>query len=167
MRSGIIGALAGVVALVIVGFAEVPSAAQDTFEISGEIDGLYPGVDATLEARVTNPHPFGIEVNSVAVIVADASSRCKASMLTVDGSSESVNVPPGGTGTIPLAVEMDRDAPDGCQGATWPLEFVGVAVAVADEGAASQISLPGIVMTAAAALIALAAIWAAIRRRAS
>lgn len=161
------GVLAGVVAFVIVGSAVGPSSDQGTFEISGEVEGLYPGVEAILEVRVTNPHPFVIEVNSVTVAVRDANSRCPGSMLTVEGSSESVEVPPEGTVIIPLTVEMDVDAPDACQSATWPLVFMGAAVDVADEELPSQTVLPVVLIAAMTALLVFGAIWAAIRRRAS
>jgi hypothetical protein len=106
-----------------------PSAhAQDGFSIAGEVDGLYPGANATLEARVTNPHPFVIRVISTSATVFDASPACPASMLEIGDSEAIVEVPPGGTGTVPLDVRMSRDAPDACQGATWPLEFTGIAV---------------------------------------
>lgn len=105
--------------------------AQDGYQIAGEVDGLYPGAVATLDSRVTNPHPFPIRVVSTTVTVFDASSECPASMLEIGDSQATVEVPPLGMGTVPLDVRMSLSASDACQGATWPLMFTGTAVGTA------------------------------------
>ncbi|MBA2634984.1 MAG: hypothetical protein H0U86_18630 [Chloroflexi bacterium] len=120
--------------LVVVGLSAPSVRGQDGYTIAGEIDGLFPGADATLDARVTNPHPFTIRVISTSVTVLDANPACPASMLAIGDSRASFDVPPGGTGTVPLAVRMSLGAPDACQGATWPLEFTGTAVGMATSG---------------------------------
>ena len=131
-----------VAALVLMG----PAAASehDEFRITGEIDGLYPGAEATLRARVTNPMPLTIRVTSVDVTVQDASPDCPARMLEVEGPRGTTDVPPGGTGTVPLDVRMDRSATDACQGVTWRLGFVATAVEVEEaSGAPAGPSGPG------------------------
>jgi hypothetical protein len=51
-----------------------------------------------------------------------------------------VEVPSGAIGTVPIAVHMDGNAPESCQGVTFTLEFVATA---ADTGAsASQSPTP-------------------------
>lgn len=126
--------------------------ADDGFTISGEVDGLYPGVRATLEARVTNPHPFSIVVTSVTAVAADARASCPASMLEIEGTAEPVEVPARETAVVLLAVRMDRDAPDACQGATWPLTFRGQAFG--DDGS----GLPNTMVRPSGVLIGLVAI---------
>jgi hypothetical protein len=143
-----------VAALVLVGLSASAVHAADTFEIAGEVDGLYPGADTTLDARVTNPHPFGIRVISTTVTVFDASLGCPASMLEIDDSQATAEVPAGGTGTVPLDVRMSRGAPDACQGATWPLAFAGTAVGT------PTIGLPGTSMLGPQSPVVLAAIGA-------
>ena len=123
-----------IAALVLVGLSASSVHAQDAFTIAGEVDGLYPGADTTLNARVSNPHPFAIRVISTTVTVLDASPACPASMLQIGDSQASVVVPPGGSGTVPLDVQMSRGAPDACQGATWPLEFTGTAAGTPTSG---------------------------------
>lgn len=123
-----------IAALVLVGLSAGSVHAEETFELSGEVDGLYPGADTTLDAVVTNPYRFAIRVISTTVTVLDASPACPASMLEIGDSREAVEVPPGGTRTVPLAVRMSLRAPDACQGATWPLEFSGTAVGTATTG---------------------------------
>ena len=120
-----------VVALILAGLGAPSVHAQDGFVIAGEVDGLFPGAETTLDARLTNPHPFPIRVISTSVIVLDASPGCPASMLQIGDSQMTIVVPAGGTGTVPLHVRMSRSAPDACQGATWPLEFTGTAVGMA------------------------------------
>jgi len=123
------GAAASLIAaLVLVGPGAPLVHAQDGYEIAGEVDGLYPGAETTLNARVTNPHPFAVRVIATSAAVLDASPGCPASMLEIGDSEATVDVPAGGTGTVPLHVRMSRSAPDACQGATWPLAFTGTAV---------------------------------------
>ena len=110
--------------------ASVPVArGADEFTVGGDIAGLYPGAEMTLDAEVTNPFPFAIRVVSVSVAVADAGPGCPASVLSVSGSTDAVEVPAGRVGIVPLDVRMSSDAPDACQGATWPLRFTATGVA--------------------------------------
>lgn len=116
----------GALVLALVGWGMPTAHAAEEFTIAGEVDGLFPGAVATLEARVTNPHPFAIRVSAVAVTVADAAPGCPASMLEVGESAGSVVVAGGSSGIIPLDVRMHLNAPDACQGAIWPLRFTAV-----------------------------------------
>lgn len=141
-------------ALVLIGLSAASVHAQDGFEIAGEVGGLFPGADTTLDAVVTNPHPFAIRVISTTVTVLDASQACPASMLEIGDSDATVEVPPGGTATVPLDVRMSLDAPDACQGATWPLRFTGTAVGTPTSG------LPGTSMIDPRSPAVLAAIGA-------
>lgn len=122
-----VGVAAMLAALVISAVAAPTSHAQDGFEISGEVEALYPGVDATLEATVTNPHPFAIRVTHAGSAVLDAAAECPASMIQVDDAEPGVVIPAHSTGTVSLRIRMSRNAPDACQGVTWPLRFTGVA----------------------------------------
>jgi hypothetical protein len=144
-----------IVAVVLIGLSAPSVHAQGGFEIAGEVDGLFPGADMTLDAEVTNPYPFAIRVISTTVTVLDASPACPASMLEIGDSHATVEVPPGGTGTVPLDVRMSLNAPDACQGATWPLEFTGTAVGTATSG------LPGTSVIDPRDLAALVVIGAA------
>jgi hypothetical protein len=123
-----------IAALVLVGLSAPSVRAQDGFEIAGEVDGLYPGADATLEARVSNPHPFAIRVISTTASALDASPACPASMIEIGDLTAAVVIPPGGSGSVPLDVRLSAGAPDDCQGATWPLEFTGTAVGTPTSG---------------------------------
>jgi hypothetical protein len=145
-----------IAALVLLGLSTPLVHAQDGFQIAGEVDGLYPGADATLEVRLTNPHPFAIRVISTTVTVLDAGSACPASMLEIGDLQSAVVVPPGGTGSVPLDVRMSAQASDACQGATWPLVFTGTAVGTPTTG------LPGTSMLDPRSPATLLAIGAAL-----
>lgn len=119
-------ALSCVITLSIVGAR--PAVAQQGFDIGGEIAGLYPGVEATLDAEVTNPHSFPIRVTSVSADVLPAGPGCSGAVLDVGEYDDGVVVPASSSTTVPLLVTMDADAPDACQGAAWPLRFTGTAV---------------------------------------
>lgn len=143
-------------ALILVGVSASSAHAQDGFAIAGEVDGLFPGADVTLDAQVTNPHPFAILVIAASATVLDATAGCPASMLEIGASQATVEVPAGGTGVVPLEVRMSLGAPDACQGVTWPLEFSGTAIG-------SQTSeLPGTSMFDPQRLPALVAVGAAL-----
>ena len=121
------GVAAMLAALILAAVAAPASHAQDGFEISGEVEALYPGADVTLEAAVTNPHPFAIRVTSAGATVLDAGAVCPASMIQVHHAEPDVVIPAHSTGTVSLRIRMSRSAPDACQGVTWPLRFSGVA----------------------------------------
>jgi hypothetical protein len=140
-----------------------PARAQETFPISGSVDGLYPGATATLNATVTNTFPFAIRVTSIGATPTEAGA-CPASMLTITGSTEEVVVQPGATGQVPLQVHLDSAAGNVCQGA-FTIAFTGTAVAVAGASAGTAFTgaeVGGLVATGCA----LVAIGLALRRRA-
>ncbi len=127
--------LASVVAvwLLLVGHADAQVRTQEgsspgAFTIHGEVGGLYPGLEATLDARIENTEPFPIRVTSVAVAVRDANPGCGAAFLHVDPMTTSIDLPAGAVDQVPIAVRMDHAAPDACQGAAFPLEFTGTAI---------------------------------------
>jgi hypothetical protein len=120
--------------------------ARQSFEIRGEVDGLFPGVTETLDARVTSRENFTMTVTTVGATVRDATPTCPGSFLTVEGSRARVDVLSGATASIPLVVHMDRAAPDACQGVTFPLEFRATVVAdrgVTDATASGELAFTG------------------------
>ncbi len=120
--------------MLLIGPAMATVPAAEPIEITGEIDGLYPGSSATLQAQVVNPHPFPIEVISFDVAVSDASASCPASALEIRNVGTGVVIAAGETGTVPVEVQMTPTAPESCQGATWPLSYSATAVEVGPGG---------------------------------
>jgi LPXTG-motif cell wall-anchored protein len=168
--SGVVAACL-VAAFALVALSASPSVAADEFEIAGEVEGLFPGADVTLDARVTNPYSFAIRVVATRATVLDASAGCPASMLEVGESRATVEVPARSSGTVQLPVRLSRSAPDACQGATWPLVFGGMAVGPETSGLPGTNMLDtrrhGLLALIGAALIAGCLLLARRRRRRS
>jgi hypothetical protein len=159
-------AAGGIAVIVLIG-PGTPVRAVEEFAISGQVDGLYPGADMTLDARVTNPYPFPIRVTSVGTTVRDAGPACPASVIEVRDSRAEVDIPRNATGTVPLAIRMDPSAPDACQGATWTLIFAGTALAQGASDLPSTNVLPFndlFALVAIGALILAAGLITSLRR---
>jgi hypothetical protein len=102
--------------------------APKRFSIAGHVDGLRPGVPATLAVRIRNPWSWPIRVRSVSAQI-DASGRtCPVRNVWVKGFRGSFRVPPRSTRTLVLAAGLRATAPRVCQGATFALTFRGRAV---------------------------------------
>jgi hypothetical protein len=102
--------------------------------MTGEVDGLFPGVETVVQATVTNQQTFTIVVTALTVRALDSSTDCPGSLLQFGQLASTVGVSPGAATVVRIPVRLDVGAPDACQGATWPLEFSGTAVSV-DSGA--------------------------------
>jgi hypothetical protein len=107
---------------------------EEPIEIAGEVDGLFPGGDATLQAEVANPHPFAIEVTAFDVVIGDANASCPATVLEIGPATTGVIIQAGETGVVPVPVRLSETAPDSCQGATWPLTYLATVVEVGPGG---------------------------------
>ena len=97
------------------------------FELSGDVDGLWPGGQRPLVVTVRNPYPFAIVLGSLTVGVASVSAACPASLLHVSTFDGEVRVAGRGTGTVELVASLDPGAPDECQGAEWELTYSATA----------------------------------------
>ena len=159
---------AGSIAVMVLIGPGTPVRAVEGFAITGQVDGLYPGADMTLDARVTNPYQFPIRVTSVGVTVQDAGPACPAWVIEVRDSHAEVDIPPNATGTVPLSIRMDPTAPDACQGATWRLRFAGTALAPGESDLPSTNTIPFqdvFALVAIGCLIVAAGLLAGLRRR--
>jgi hypothetical protein len=112
---------------------------KGTFLVSGQAQGVYPGLVVPLPLTLTNPQSFGITVNQLAVTVQSPSSTCTARQLEVGilnaGQFQAENPIPvsislgkNGTAFYTLQLRMVRTAADACQGATFTLSYGGSAV---------------------------------------
>lgn len=96
--------------------------------IAGEVEGLYPGGAATLPLRITNPHSFAVTVTSLVIEVLQPEANCPAGALVVDQPPLGTVVPRDAATTVDVTVRMLATAPDGCQGATFPLRYTVSAI---------------------------------------
>ena len=101
---------------------------QSQFTISGGVSGLYPGSSLPLKLTITNPQQFTIDVTSVTTTVGAVSAGCAATLLSVTPFAGNLLVPAQGKATLVVQASLDHSAPDGCQGATFPLTYSAVAV---------------------------------------
>jgi len=116
----------------IVGTPEFPQAAKQKkgLQITGNVDGLDPGVPATLSAKVKNNLSRKVKVRSLKVAVGDASAACPRTLLTVQGLKTTKKaLKPRKTHTIPVTMLLSAAVPDACQDATFPLKFSARATA--------------------------------------
>ena len=125
-RLGLVGAL---VVLAVIGVTAGAAGAVDTFRITGEVDGLYPGYRGALDAHVTNPLDVPIRVTALSARATASGGGCDPSTLTIDGTLTSLELAPGATGIVPLQVAMSSDAGDACQGASFSVLFRGSSLA--------------------------------------
>ena len=100
----------------------------NTFELSGSVGPIYPSVDASLPLKVENPNRVDISVTEVVVEVFDASLDCGAENLIVDPIEVPFTVPARGERTVVTQVRFVDDVDNDCQGATFALEYRGIAV---------------------------------------
>jgi hypothetical protein len=101
--------------------------ARAGFRISGSARDLLPGVLDRLTVTVRNPYPFAIRVTAIRAGARD-SGACKAENLRLTALRRPLVVPQRSVRRFTLPIELASDAPDACQGASFPLVFSGRAV---------------------------------------
>jgi LPXTG-motif cell wall-anchored protein len=104
------------------------SAAATSFELQGDVAGLYPNATVVTPIRVHNPQPFIVTVETAQVTVGDARPGCSGTNVTARSVGGEVVVPANGDATLPVEFHMPASTPDACQGASFPLTFVAQGV---------------------------------------
>lgn len=106
-----------------------PTRAPRPFTISGAVDGVFPGRTSQLRLTVRNTtERKRLRVVSLTVAVGDAAPGCDAGQLTIGPFSGSIKLRRRQAKTVTLPATLARNAPDACQGASFPLTFGGRAV---------------------------------------
>lgn len=101
--------------------------AGNRFKIRGSASGLMPGVRGNLVIAIRNPYDFTIVVHGVKVVPHDAARHCKAANIVSPGITRNVRVKPHSVRKVTVRITLRSKAPRGCQGATFPLSFDGIA----------------------------------------
>ncbi len=104
----------------------VVASTRNAFGITGSVTGLYPGRSTSLQLTVANPQHHDITVTSIATTVGNASASCPSSYLQVTEFAGSVLVAAQHQVTVTVTASMLASAPDGCQGANFPLVYSGI-----------------------------------------
>jgi len=144
-------AAAAVTALVATGSAPTPTAptpvlsaagssavvpipcSPGTFCIGGDaVAGLFPGATAlATTVTITNPNPFSITVSTLSASAGTTTNRssgtCPGSDVSVTPFSGSLTVPANSTIPTNLPITLVTGTANACQGAQWPLNYVGTA----------------------------------------
>lgn len=108
--------------------SEVASDQTGRFGISGSVTGLYPGASMPLVLTVSNHQEFTIVVTSITTSVGSPNPACASANLTVTQFIGDLSVPAKGTSNVAVTVTLTHAAPDACQGAVFPLQYIGTAV---------------------------------------
>lgn len=99
-----------------------------TFQISGQVSGLYPGAQKQLGLTVSNPNNFAIKVTALTITVGNPGvAGCSAANVVATNFSGSLLVPKKTTASQALPIKMIANAANACQGVTFPLSFGGTA----------------------------------------
>ena len=108
--------------------------AHKHFSIAGRARGLFPGAGKRLRVRVRNPHPFPIKVVAIRVRVRPDPRRPLCPPRRYIRTTRLARPLRVRARSVRLArrvrIRMLRRAPDGCQGAVFPLRLRGRAVRV-------------------------------------
>ena len=91
--------------------------------VHGRVRGLYPGASRRMRLVVRNPSSTSVRLTRVTARVANASARCHARNVTIEGFAGSRAIPARGSVRILLPTRMRTTAPNACQGARFPLTF--------------------------------------------
>ena len=99
--------------------------AASGFSVKGKAERLFPGIPGNLVLTIRNPFDFAIVVHRVRVVVRDASTGCRADNLTTPGLTTHVRVKALSRAKVKVPITMRADAPNACQGKSFPLVFSG------------------------------------------
>ncbi|MGO9559107.1 MAG: hypothetical protein ACLPQS_16435 [Acidimicrobiales bacterium] len=98
---------------------------QASFKIAGSTKGLYPGGRVPLVLKVTNPDSFAIVVTSLTVRVGRAGPRCRGANVSIPAFSGRLKVAAHKSARVTLHATLLHSAPNGCEGARFPLHYRG------------------------------------------
>ena len=103
-----------------------PAAASvQRFNLSGSVDGLFPGFSGSVDVLVTNPQRKTLTVTRVVAKVSSPSVGCPASSVTVGAFEGSLKIKRKRSDHVALPIAMSPSAPDACQSLTFVLKYTG------------------------------------------
>jgi hypothetical protein len=95
------------------------------FSVKGKAGPLFPGTTGDLVLTIKNPFDFAIVVHSVRVTVRDASGACGGENLQTPGMTSDRKIKALSRVKVTVPITMAADAPNACQGKSFPLSFSG------------------------------------------
>ena len=107
--------------------AAVDMAAPPRFQISGGVDGLFPGIRTRLRLSIRNPNPVAIVVRRIHTTVRRAGGTCPPGTIRIQRFKGSRRIPALGVKRVTVTVRMLSNAPDTCAGQRYRLSYRGSA----------------------------------------
>ena len=107
--------------------AAVGTAAPQRFQITGRVDGLFPGIKTRLRLSIRNPNPVAIVVRRIRTIVQPAGGMCPPGTIRVQRFTGSRRIPALGIRRVTMMVRMLSSVPDTCAGQRYRLSYRGSA----------------------------------------
>jgi len=101
--------------------------AVHTFEIQGDVAGLVPNVESSLDLTIENTTRADIMVTGLDVDVGDPVGECSADDLVVGEIRLPISVPAAGEVEVTVWVSLADDVHETCQGVRWPLVYAATA----------------------------------------
>jgi hypothetical protein len=92
-------------------------------ELSGHVDGLYPGAVTSMRVEIRNGSGRPVLLRSVRAIVGDAGPGCKSQNLWTRRFRGRRELQARSSVPVTVRIGMLATAPDACQGARFPLDF--------------------------------------------
>jgi hypothetical protein len=90
----------------------------------GGVGGLYPGATMPMKVKVTNKYPGSVKLATVKTKVGPANPGCTGSNLLFKRTIHThKKVKAHHKKVLTIMVTMAPNAPDACQGASFPLHF--------------------------------------------
>ena len=99
--------------------------AEGEFHVLGRVQGLYPGAGRGLRLMVVNRTEDRMRVTAIRARVGDANAGCESTTLVPTSFRGSMWVPASSIKRLRLPIRMRVSAPDACQGARYPVAFIG------------------------------------------
>ncbi len=96
---------------------------ESPVRIRGDIEGLYPGQQTTLQVQVRNRTDGPVRVRWVEANVDRAGPECASGWLQTERIRPRARIPAGARLRLEIPVALAASAPNGCQNATFPLRY--------------------------------------------
>lgn len=131
-RLALIAATAALLAGAVVAYANLarlgtPSynseEASRKIRIGGHANGLFPGGQRVLRAKVYNRTRREVILRRLRVVVGDAGPGCGSANLLARNGKRKRPIPPHSKRKVKVKLTLSQEAPDDCAGARFPLHF--------------------------------------------
>lgn len=91
--------------------------------VKGNTGDLFPGITTPLPIRVRNLTDGPVRLRWVRAIVDQPDGDCDPGYLDTEQIFPRQRIPAGGRIDLQIPVTLASEAPDGCQGVTFPLRY--------------------------------------------